>query len=396
MISPPALHLLWLYDGMLSESLDAATWLETTRELRSLGWHVTLVVAGPSGKNNIHGVEVYSIPFPDIYLIRKAVYHLFFLSLLFLKWRKVDVILFHPISAIWFIPYYLFCKLFKSRRPLLVMDIRSMHMPQLEKQKFKDKLRDMYQRFIIQRAYLWTDGYLAITKRMAEALEVPPQHLLGVWPSGVDFALFNSAQKKRNWPGAGGPITLIYVGALHYERNLMSLCKAVEMADAEGMAFKLILIGDGDERKALEEFAETTSGRVCVLQPVPHNQVPDILADAHIGVLPFPDEEKYRVSSPIKLFEYMAAGLPILATRVVCHTDVIGDGDYVFWAEQSDVSGLLEALCLAWSKCEDLPEMGAKAALASQAWTWRESALKIQAALESGLQANHWLIPIRE
>ena len=40
----------------------------------------------------------------------------------------------------------------------------------------------------------------------------------------------------------------------------------------------------------------------------PHDQIPEVLARAHVGVLPFPDEEKFRVSSPIKLFEYMAAG----------------------------------------------------------------------------------------
>ena len=102
-------------------------------------------------------------------------------------------------------------------------------------------------------------------------------------------------------------------------------------------------------------------------------------------MLPFPDEEKFRVSSPIKLFEYMAAGLPILATRIVCHTDVIGNGAYVFWAEQTDAAGLLAALRLVWLSREVLSTMGAQAAVAAQAWTWHTSAQKLKLAIEHGL-----------
>jgi glycosyltransferase involved in cell wall biosynthesis len=110
-----------------------------------------------------------------------------------------------------------------------------------------------------------------------------------------------------------------------------------------------------------------------------------MLAKAHVGVLPFPDEEKFQVSSPIKLFEYMAAGLPVLATRIACHTDVAGDGGYVFWAEQASVTGLHAALCLVWQNRDSLRSMGSQAAIASRAWTWHESARKLRAALERGV-----------
>ena len=55
-----------------------------------------------------------------------------------------------------------------------------------------------------------------------------------------------------------------------------------------------------------------------------------MLAAADIGVtsLPSPDDVKYEASSPLKLFEYMAAGLPVLATSNRCHTDVVGAGGY--------------------------------------------------------------------
>jgi glycosyltransferase involved in cell wall biosynthesis len=151
------------------------------------------------------------------------------------------------------------------------------------------------------------------------------------------------------------------------------------------MDFRLTLLGDGTARRELEEAAAGSAGKVCVLPPVPHTEVPHALATAHAGVLPFPDEEKFRVSSPIKLFEYMAAGLPILATRIACHTDVLGNSRFVFWAEPADAEGMLAALHLMWQRRDRLPAMGAEAALAARGWTWEESARKLKTALEAGL-----------
>jgi glycosyltransferase involved in cell wall biosynthesis len=178
---------------------------------------------------------------------------------------------------------------------------------------------------------------------------------------------------------------LIYIGVLHYERNLMSLARATVAAVKEGMNFRLTLTGGGTEKADLQKFAEESGGIVEVNAPIPHDQVPDHLAESHVGVLPFPDEEKYRVSSPIKLFEYMASGMAVLATRIVCHTDVVKNNKYIFWAEGPTTEDLLAALRLIWSTRSALPSMGEDAILASKEWTWRESAIKLSNALLYGL-----------
>ena len=81
----------------------------------------------------------------------------------------------------------------------------------------------------------------------------------------------------------------------------------------------------------------------------------------------------------------MAAGLPILATRTACYTDVVSNGKYAFWAESADVSGILVALRLIWEAQSSLNRMGDQAATAASAWTWHVSAKKLKSALESGL-----------
>jgi glycosyltransferase involved in cell wall biosynthesis len=186
---------------------------------------------------------------------------------------------------------------------------------------------------------------------------------------------------------AGEPIHLIYIGSLLHVRNLFPLCQAVERSNIEGMKFRLSLVGDGEARHDLENFALHTDGRIRVWQPVSHDQVPKILGQAHVGVTsPFyPNREIFQASSPIKLFEYMAAGLPILATRMACISDVVKNGDYTFWVGQADVVEFLEALCIIWKSQSTLSKMGAKAADAASFWTWRKSAMALRTALEYGL-----------
>lgn len=383
MIHAPTLpQLLWIYSGEIAHALDGATWLDTTRELRLLGWKVTLVAAGPADQRRVRGVEVICLPRPNFYLLRQLVFHLRLLLLILRQWPTADVILFHQMSAPWLLPLRPLRLLSSRRRPLLVMDVRSL--PMEGKEGWRAKLRGAFQLLMSRVASHWVDGYLVITERMAEAINIPPERLWGVWPSGVNSEEFSSAQAARRWPSPGEAIRLIYVGALHHERNLMALSQAVQEANSEGMAFYLTLLGDGTARSKLEEFAGRSKGQIRVRPPVPHEQVPGILAQAHVGVLPFPDEEKFRVSSPIKLFEYMAAGLPIMATKIVCHTDVVGAGDYAIWAENSTEESLLEALRLVWRSRSALIEMGERAAIAANAWTWTASAQKLKRALEFG------------
>ncbi len=339
---PDKPHLVWLTGGNLSQTLDASTWLKTTKELRALGWRVTLVDSGSAlgGYKQISGVELLYIHQPEIYLLRHVIFHIKFLYFVLRQLPMIDVILFHELSVFWVLPLRLLQWGKGARRPLLVMDSRSLPMEPSNKRTWKVGIRKQAYFLANQLGNRFADGRLAITQRMADAVNIPPGKLWGTWPSGADLDHFSSARKERVWPLQNEPVQLIYHGALHYERNLMALCRAVMQVNVEKDFLRLTLIGDGTQRVELEDFAARTNGVIRVVPPVPYDDIPNFLVQAHIGVLPFPDEEKFRVSSPIKLFEYMAAGMPILATRIVCHTDVVGTEKYAFWAEDAGERGL--------------------------------------------------------
>lgn len=380
--------LVWVFSGEISKVLDAATWLEMTKEMRQSGWKVDLISAGPDGKKTVQDVEVFCINAPDFYFIRHLVLHMRIIPYILQNWKQIDIVLFNQISLLWFLPLRLL-SLFRKDRPLFIMDTRTVPMESIQKMTIKDRLRGRFYFLMNNLANRLSDGQTVITQHMADLLHIPSNKLLGVWPSGVNLEKFAATWQHRDWPATDTPLKVIYIGTLNYERNLMTFCKAILEANQRGMNFSFLMVGDGSEKQDLQTFAGQTNGMIQVCEPVPHGQIPDVLAKAHIGVLPFPDEEKYRVSSPIKLFEYMGAGLPILATKITCHTDVIGNGDYVFWADTSDQDGLLKALEAAWQRRYDLPQMGSKAQVAAQDWTYAASARRLQQALQHGLSQKH-------
>lgn len=380
--SSGAPHLLWAYDANPAVAFGVTTQLEVAHELRNLGWRVTLILKCPATQRSIRGIEVLCFQVPEVFFVGYFAYHMKLLRHLMQEWSAIDIILFHQRSAPWIMPLTLLRRFAGRPRPLFVMDTRTLPMAETTR---KDRLRACFLNLMNLMANRWVDGQTAITTRMVDSIHIPSEKLLGTWPCGVNLARFTPAQISRRWPKDGDPIRLIYVGALHIERNLMPVCQAVQMANAEGMRFQLLLLGDGTQRLDLEILARRSDGRIRVGEPVPHVDVPRLLAESHIGVLPFPDEKKFQVSSPMKLFEYMAAGLPILATRIACHTDVVREGEFAFWVDGASVEGFLITLRAVWQNRRHLVRMGSEAAIASHAWTWSEAAIKLKTALEHAL-----------
>jgi glycosyltransferase involved in cell wall biosynthesis len=379
-------HLVWINPG-LHGAWYQPTWIEMTREIRALGWNVTLFTAGPRNLKQIYGVDVECIPKPNIYLLRQVIFHTHLLLILARRWNTIDFILFGSMTAPWLLPLRLLRRLKKKPDVLFIMDVRTVAMELKEKSSIKDRIRNAYDRMINHIVELIADGLTAITPRLADMIGISPDRLWGTWPSGVNLERFSSAIQTREWPKDGDRIQITYIGVLHYERNLMPLARAIVRANQDGMAFSLSLIGMGTEGPSLEEISRRYPEYILMQNPIPHTDIPPKLAEAHIGVLPFPDLPQFRVSSPIKLFEYMAAGLPILATRIVCHTDVIHDGKYVFWAEDASEDELLACLRGIWEKRAALQQMGRESLKAAEDWTWEKSAQKLVRALENGRES---------
>lgn len=378
-------RVVWVYAAAPSVALGKTTRLEITRALRGQGWDITLLMQGPAGIRDVDGVEILSFPKPKLYFIGYCLFHIRVLRFLAQKRAKFDVVLFHAMSAPWLLPLRLARGLADRQMSLLVMDTRDLVPIGAD---LKTQLRILFHRLVHWLANHGVDGQTAITRRMAELVNIPKARLWGIWPSGVNLERFGQARSSRTWPSNDDPVHMVYVGALYRERNLLHLCGAVEQANALGTKIILSIVGSGPDRIALETFASEGEGAIRIQEAVPHGEIPGLLAQAHIGVtsLPEANNEKFGASSPIKLFEYIAAGLPILSTRNPCHLDVVGDGSYAFWAADESEESLVAAIRDIWDSRLDLSAKGEQALRDAEHWTWEQAAMKLATAIEAGFE----------
>ncbi|MBV8912460.1 MAG: glycosyltransferase [Acetobacteraceae bacterium] len=141
----------------------------------------------------------------------------------------------------------------------------------------------------------------------SEIWRLPPETLRYV-PNGIDLNRFTGPPTTQPWPGTGPVIGT--VTALRPEKNLARLMRAFHIA-AAAIPARLVLIGDGIERPALEQLAHNLgiADRVLftghISDPAPLITALDVFALSS-------DTEQM----PMSLLEAMAAGLPAAATDV--------------------------------------------------------------------------------
>jgi glycosyltransferase involved in cell wall biosynthesis len=133
----------------------------------------------------------------------------------------------------------------------------------------------------------------------------------------------------------------------------------------------LVVVGDAGEASTLLEQV----GAV-LLGPIPHCQLPAVLAEADIGLVPYARDVSDQVS-PLKLFEYMAAGLAVVAADLPATRGLASD-DQILLVPRGDPEALAAAVA---GLAVDEPRrdrMGAAArALVAGAHTWRHRARRV-------------------
>ena len=183
-----------------------------------------------------------------------------------------------------------------------------------------EKITDFLQMRIMHRA----DIVLPISKWMKKYLVsrgISESKMLS-FPDGVNPDVFcpeNSGIEKRREHGLGSLPIIAYIGTMDTLRRLAFLIRTFKKVKEKVKSAKLLMVGDGNDRGNLERLATSLKVRedIVFTGKVPYSEVPSFLAASDITVSPIPPSDLYKVSSPLKVFEYMGAGKPVVANEEI-------------------------------------------------------------------------------
>ena len=206
-------------------------------------------------------------------------------------------------------------------------------------------------KYILRKA----DLIFPISKWMEEELikeDIPKSKMMPL-PMGVNYELFSSKKdgsEIREQYNLNNVQVILYIGVMDKLRELSLLIHAFSKIREHRDNIKLLMVGDGNDKTNLEELSIKLGMNKDVIftGQVPYFDVPYFIAAVDVCLSPVPPLSIYKVSSPTKLFEYMAMGKPVVANEEIPeHEEVIkesGGGVLVKFEAESFAKGIIELL----------------------------------------------------
>jgi glycosyltransferase involved in cell wall biosynthesis len=212
-----------------------------------------------------------------------------------------------------------------------------------------------------------------------QRIGVPASRIL-VTPTGVDLDLFGSRSDRETERARLGLSERFVVGWVGSFRRFHALELAIDaLVDIEDAV--LLLVGDGPERHRIEQLAQRAGVSTLCTGTVAHADVVAHLGAMDVALLLAARDEAFHYS-PLKLAEYLAAGLPVIAPRVGQIAERLRDGVDAMLVPPGDVPALAGALRTLRDEPELRRRIGTAAReLANRTWSWDEQIRRVEARL---------------
>jgi glycosyltransferase involved in cell wall biosynthesis len=165
-------------------------------------------------------------------------------------------------------------------------------------------------------------------------------------PNGADASMFdpemNGAEIRRAH-GFDDKFVILYAGAHGMSNNLGLVLDAAKLLSGDRQ-IQIVLVGDGKEKAALQDRCrELDLKNVSFLPPMPKTEMPQVLAAANACLAILKPLEEYKLTYPNKVFDYMAAGRPVVLAIDGVIRNVVEDAGCGIFVPPGDPAALAQA-----------------------------------------------------
>ena len=184
--------------------------------------------------------------------------------------------------------------------------------------KIQRKIEKMYNSKTLQNA----DKVLVMndfTKKLVNEYYNVSDNKISIVTNGTDLEKFHNARENNK--------RVIFSGAMYYHRGVDILLDCASEVIDKINDVEFLLLGDGPEMTKLQEFVSKNdlSKNIIFKGWVKREKIPQFLAKSSIGIGPLRSTDVTKGALPIKVLEYMASSLPILAMKGTLPEDILKD-----------------------------------------------------------------------
>lgn len=211
------------------------------------------------------------------------------------------------------------------------------------KNKFLIRISEWLERFLYRHAdwvMVNSPGYIAHVKKRGA------QHLTLI-PNGADPEMFDpnaSGAAFRKEHNLEDQFVVLYAGAHGMSNDLdVVLAAADQLREAQGI--RILLLGSGKEKpRLIKEAGQRNLDNILFLPPVAKKDMPEALAGADACLAILKPIEMYKKTYPNKVFDYMAAGRPVILAIDGVIRQVIEEADAGITVPPGDPLALANAI----------------------------------------------------
>ena len=180
---------------------------------------------------------------------------------------------------------------------------------------------------------------------------------------------------------------VLFVGTLIGDRGLTDAVQAMDLVIRDVPDAALIVVGDGPDRSRIQAAVDRAGLRDHVAL-LGWRESPELAAyyqHAHLGLLPFHDTPHIRLTLANKLFDYMAAGLPVVAVDVPPMRRILDETGAGLLYPPGDTAALARAIVELLGDPSWREALGARGRRAATTkYCWREDEKRLVAGVSRG------------